>query len=178
MEQARQSIVLIGMPGAGKSTLGILLAKTLGLAFGDTDLSIQVQQSKTLQQISDDEGYLALRHYEEQVLLSETLTDRVIATGGSAIYGKSAMQHLTRLGHIIYLRCPLSVLDQRIGNMQDRGIAAPPGQGLHEVEAERVPLYEQYADATLDIGSQSMDDTLTELLALIKGRWPQQPTRA
>jgi shikimate kinase len=72
------------------------------------------------------------------------------------------------MGHIVYLRCPLSVLDQRVGNMKARGIAAPPGQGLNEVEAERVPLYEQYADATLDVGTQSMEDALNKLLALLK----------
>ena len=166
------------MPGAGKSTLGVLLAKALGYDFLDTDLLIQRRANQTLADYLRKHGHQALRQLESQIIAALDAQQTVIATGGSAIYGKSAMQHLTRLGHIIYLRCPLSVLDQRIGNMQDRGIAAPPGQGLHEVEAERVPLYEQYTDATLDIGSQSMDDTLTELLALIKGRWPQQSTCA
>ena len=80
------------------------------------------------------------------------------------------MRHLALMGHIVYLRCPLSVLDQRISDMNARGIAAPPGQGLNEVEAERVPLYEQYADATLDVGTQSMEDALDQLLTLIKAR--------
>jgi shikimate kinase len=107
---------------------------------------------------------------ESQTIADLNVQQTVIATGGSAIYGETAMRHFALMGHIVYLRCPLSVLDQRIGDMNARGIAAPPGQGLNEVEAERVPLYEQYADATLDVGTQSMEDALDQLLTLIKAR--------
>lgn len=166
------------MPGAGKSTLGVLLAKALGYDFLDSDLLIQRQANQTLADYLRQYGHHTLRQIESQTIASLNVQQTVIATGGSAIYGESAMQHLARLGHIVYLRCPLSVLDQRIGNMSERGIAAPPGQGLPEVEAERVPLYEQYADATLDVGDQSMDDALNTLLNLINSLLPQQPTRA
>ena len=166
------------MPGAGKSTLGVLLAKALGYDFLDTDLIIQRRTCQTQADYLRKHGHQAPRQLESEIIASLDVQQTVIATGGSAIYGASAMQHLRHHGQIIYLRCPLAVLDQRIGNMQDRGIAASSGQSLHEIEAERVPLYEQYANDTLDVGSQSMDDTLTELLALTRGRGPNRPTRA
>ena len=156
------------MPGAGKSTLGVLLAKALGYDFLDTDLLIQRQANQTLADYLRKNGHQALRQLESRIIATLDVQQTVIATGGSAIYGASAMQHLACLGQIVYLRCPLSVLEQRIGDMSDRGVAAPPGQGLPEVEAERVPLYEQYANATLDVGIQSMDNALNTLLNLIK----------
>ena len=154
------------MPGAGKSTLGVLLAKALGYDFLDTDLLIQRRASLTLAEYLHRHGHQALRQLESQSIADLNVQQTVIATGGS----ETAMRHLALMGHIVYLRCPLSVLDQRIGDMNARGIAAPPGQGLNEVEAERVPLYEQYADATLDVGTQSMEDALDQLLTLIKAR--------
>ena len=168
--EPRSNIVLIGMPGAGKSTLGVLLAKALAYDFLDTDLLIQRRASLTLAEYLHKHGHHALRQLESQSIADLNVQQTVIATGGSAIYGETAMRHLALMGHIVYLRCPLSVLDQRISDMNARGIAAPPGQGLNEVEAERVPLYEQYADATLDVGTQSMEDALDQLLTLIKAR--------
>ena len=158
------------MPGAGKSTLGVLLAKALAYDFLDTDLLIQRRASLTLAEYLHKHDHKALRQLESQTIADLNVQQTVIATGGSAIYGETAMRHFALMGHIVYLRCPLSVLEQRIGDMNARGIAAPPGQGLNEVEAERVPLYEQYADATLDVGTQSMEDALDQLLTLIKAR--------
>ena len=158
------------MPGAGKSTLGVLLAKALAYDFLDTDLLIQRRASLTLAEYLHKHDHQALRQLESQTIADLNVQQTVIATGGSAIYGETAMRHLALMGNIVYLRCPLSVLDQRIGDMNARGIAAPPGQGLNEVEAERVPLYKQYADATLDVGTQSMEDALDQLLTLIKAR--------
>ena len=168
--EPRSNIVLIGMPGAGKSTLGVLLAKALAYDFLDTDLLIQRRASLTLAEYLHKHDHQALRQLESQTIADLNVQQTVIATGGSAIYGETAMRHLALMGHIVYLSCPLSVLDQRIGDMNARGIAAPPGQGLNEVEAERVPLYKQYADATLDVGTQSMEDALDQLLTLIKAR--------
>jgi shikimate kinase len=170
MEQARQSIVLIGMPGAGKSTLGILLAKTLGLAFGDTDLSIQVQQSKTLQQISDDEGYLALRHYEEQVLLSETLTDRVIATGGSAVYSEPGMLRLKEQELVVFLDVCLEELEKRVNDFATRGIARRPDQSFAELFTERRALYNRYADIVIECSDLSIEESLHAVIKAIESR--------
>ncbi|MBT5388032.1 MAG: shikimate kinase [Porticoccaceae bacterium] len=170
MEQARQSIVLIGMPGAGKSTLGILLAKTLGLAFGDTDLSIQVQQSKTLQQISDDEGYLALRHYEEQVLLSETLTDRVIATGGSAVYSEPGMLRLKEQALVVFLDVCLEELEKRVNDFATRGIARRPDQSFAELFTERRALYNRYADIVIECSDLSIEESLHAVIKAIESR--------
>ena len=175
--EARTNIVLIGMPGAGKSTLGVLLAKALGYDFLDTDVLIQRRASLTLTEYLQRHGHQALRQLESQTIADLDVHQTVIATGGSAIYGESAMRHLSAFGNLVYLRCPLSVLDQRIGDMNERGIAAPPGQGLHEVEAERVPLYERYAHATLDVGDQSMEDALGQLQTLMTSRWPRVLTR-
>ena len=170
MEQARQSIVLIGMPGAGKSTLGILLAKTLGLAFGDTDLSIQVQQSKTLQQISDDEGYLALRHYEEQVLLSETLTARVIATGGSAVYSEPGMLRLKEQALVVFLDVCLEELEKRVNDFATRGIARRPDQSFAELFTERRALYNRYADIVIECSDLSIEESLHAVIKAIESR--------
>ena len=166
------------MPGAGKSTLGVLLAKALGYDFLDTDLLIQRRANLTLAEYLQKHGHQALRQLEAQTIAQLDVQRTVIATGGSAIYGESAMGHLSASGYIVYLRCPLSVLSQRIGNMNDRGIAAPPGQRLQQVEAERVPLYQQYAHATLDIGNQSMETALGQLMTLIKNRGTGNQTRA
>jgi shikimate kinase len=139
------NIILIGMPGSGKSTLGVQLAKALGLHFVDTDILIQTQQQQCLQTIVDTQGYMALRAIEEQVLLSLSTHKTLIATGGSAIYSHKAMQHLQSLGIVIYLDVDLHTLEKRINNEASRGIARPKGQCFSEIFAERTPLYQQYA---------------------------------
>ena len=144
------SVVLIGMPGAGKSTIGVLLARELALDFVDTDLSIQVHCGATLQQVLNDRGYLGLREIEEEVLLLTDVEGRVIATGGSAVYSDKAMQHLKALATTIYLRVDLSTLSQRIDNFNSRGIARQPGQSLDSLYEERGRLYTQYADLIVD----------------------------
>ncbi len=150
----RESLILIGMPGAGKSTVGVLLAKRLAMAFVDTDLLIQQRAGLTLQQIVDREGHLGLRALEEQVLceLPEEGA-RVIATGGSAVYSQSAMARLKSLGRCIYLACPFDVIEKRITNEDSRGLARHPGQGLQALFHEREPLYRRYADLVVDCGA-------------------------
>ena len=156
--------------GCWQKHAGRAAGKSLGLRFPRHRLAHSAPGKPHLGRYLHRHGHHALRQLESQSIADLNVQQTVIATGGSAIYGETAMRHLALMGHIVYLRCPLSVLDQRISDMNARGIAAPPGQGLNEVEAERVPLYEQYADATLDVGTQSMEDALDQLLTLIKAR--------
>jgi shikimate kinase len=143
------TVSLIGMPGAGKSTVGVLLAKRLGLDFVDTDLLIQVRHHATLQEIVDARGYLELRKLEEEVLLEMTLEDRVVSTGGSAVYSETAMRRLAAAGPLVHIDVPLEVLRTRIIDESGRGIARPPGQDLEGVFGEREPLYRAYANFTV-----------------------------
>lgn len=145
-----RNLVLIGMPGAGKSTLGVLLARDLALDFVDTDLIIQTRAGKTLQEILDQEGYLSLRAREASVLSSLAVTDSVIATGGSAVYSEEAMTALADGGLVVFLDVPLERLRQRISDYDQRGIARRPGQSFEELFEERRKLYLQWADMVID----------------------------
>jgi len=152
------------MPGSGKSTVGIQLAKCLGLSFIDTDLLIQAHQGEKLQTILDKKGYLALRKIEAQELLQLQLDKDLVATGGSAIYSEAAMNHLRKQGTIVYLKVSLEEIQNRIQNEGARGIARPPGQSLDSVYAERTLLYEKFADITIDNNqSLSMDEIVQHL---------------
>ncbi|UTW46525.1 shikimate kinase [bacterium SCSIO 12696] len=142
-------VILIGMPGAGKSTLGVQLAKELGFDFVDTDVSIQVHTGQTLQDIIDSSDYLNLRRIEEAVLLKTDCHDMVVATGGSAVYSDPGMNHLKQQGTVVFLDTPLEELRRRIHNYDSRGIARRPDQTLEDVFAERQALYEKYADITV-----------------------------
>ena len=144
-------ISLIGMPGSGKSTVGVLLAKRLGLAFVDTDLLIQEQERATLAEIIAAKGHEALRGIEEQVLLDMTIYPAIVSTGGSAVYSDAIMQRLEKASIVVYLRAQLSTIDYRISLAPDRGIASPGNHTLEDVFNERVPLYERYADITVDV---------------------------
>jgi shikimate kinase len=160
MTTAKQSIVLIGMPGAGKSTLGILLAKELGLSFTDTDVSIQVQQGKSLQQITDESGYMVLRDYEEQVLLRENIEGSVVATGGSAVYSEAGMARLQANSVVVFLDLPLAELQKRVTNFDSRGIARRPDQSFADLFAERRALYQLYGEIRIDCSNLSIDEAL------------------
>ena len=146
MPSPPKNIVLIGMPGSGKSTVGVLLAKAAALAFVDTDLLIQSHTGESLQSIVDKEGYEALRRVEEEVLCSLDVTGHVVATGGSAVYSERAMQHLKRNSVIVFLDISMANVRQRIGDFSLRGISKRPGQTLDELFAERYKLYARYAD--------------------------------
>jgi shikimate kinase len=151
------TISLIGMPGVGKSTVGVILAKLIGLEFTDTDLSIQTREQRTLQEIVDNDGHLRLRKIEEEVLLSVPLAGRVLATGGSVIYSDAIMQRLRAAGPVVYLRADVATLKTRVAANPDRGIASDAGQTFEDIYAERTPLYEKYAGHVVDANSGSAD---------------------
>jgi shikimate kinase len=164
----KTNVILIGMPGAGKSTLGVQLAKCLGLDFVDTDLLIQSQQGEQLQSILDTKGYQALRDIEEQVLLSIRFSNTLIATGGSAVYSTKAMQQLKSLGVVVFLEVGLTALQSRVNgegnNEASRGIARPEGQSFADVFAERSPLYQRYADVTYNNEHTTNINDLVEMI--------------
>ncbi|HTN33612.1 MAG TPA: shikimate kinase [Marinobacter sp.] len=160
------NIILIGMPGSGKSTVGVLLAKRLGFGFVDTDLLIQQETGRTLQDIVDHDGYQALRHIEESVLLKLAVQRHVISTGGSAVYSSQGMAHLKSGGVVVFLDIPLPLVMERIGNYSLRGISRRPEQSLEELFEERLELYSRYADLCVK-GEGSNQDEVCE--AVIQG---------
>ena len=164
-----RTISLIGMPGVGKSSVGVILAKLSGLRFVDTDLDIQVREGATLQQILDRQGYRRLRAIEQEVLLSITLEGAIIATGGSAVYSEQAMRRLKSAGPVVYLEADLPTLEQRVSAAPLRGIASSATQSYAEVFAERTPLYRQHADITADAGGSSVDRVAADILRRLSG---------
>ena len=150
MQKKGDNITLIGMPGSGKSTIGVVLAKRLGYQFVDTDLLIQAQEKRLLKEIIADEGLDGFKRIENQVNADLTVSRSVIAPGGSVIYCQEAMEHLRKLGQVIYLRVSYEELSRRLGDLVDRGVALKEGQGLKELMEERGVLYEKYADDTID----------------------------
>ena len=159
-----KSVVLIGMPGAGKSTLGVLLAKELALDFVDTDMLIQLREGRTLQEIIDETDYLNLRRIEGEVIADADLPNHVIATGGSVVYSDEGMRNLRRFGPTVFLNCSAEELRRRIHNYESRGIAKAPGQSFAELFAERQALYRKYADITVDCDSRNMQQVLDQVL--------------
>lgn len=161
------SISLIGMPGAGKSTVGVLLAKFTGLRFVDSDLEIQAREGATLEEILLRDGYLRLRQIEEAVLLELPLERAIIATGGSAVYSAAVMARLRGLGPLVYLRADLPTLRQRVAAAPPRGIANDRAQSYAEVFAERTPLYARYADCTVDAAGGDTEQVAARILACL-----------
>lgn len=159
------SLILIGMPGAGKSTIGLLLAKQLAKEFVDTDLSIQTHTGKTLDDTLRTQGYLALRAIEEEVLLAAQYHNHIIATGGSAVYSDKAMQHLLHLGPVVFLDVSEQELLQRLHNIDTRGIAKRPEQTFSELFNERRALYLHYADIVIDANGKTQEALVDEIIA-------------
>jgi len=158
------SIILIGMPGAGKSTLGRQLAITLVKDFVDTDVCIEKLMQQSLQHIVDTQGYLALRDMEEELLLNSHYTDHIIATGGSAVYSHEAMQHLGHLGVIVFLDVAQTELERRIHNMETRGLARHPEQSFSALFNERRPLYLKYANLVIDCNRKTQEQIIEEIV--------------
>jgi len=166
----KTNVVLIGMPGAGKSTNGLLLAKALGKDFVDTDVLIQVREGKTLQLIMDNSDYLALRQIEESVLTGIDAQNTVIATGGSAVYSEDGMSHLRANGIIVYLETPLETLEQRIHDYETRGIAKHPEQSFDDLFSERSKLYNKYADIVIHCDQQPPEEVVQSVLDALKSK--------
>ncbi len=159
----KDNIILIGMPGCGKSTIGVLLAKNLAYGFLDSDLVIQEQAGKKLQELINDMGPKDFASFEDAVNATLAPSRTVIATGGSAVYGARAMEHFKAIGTVVYLRTSLEEIKRRIKNFETRGIVVPEGQTFDDVFHERVPLYEKYADITVDTDSGELWDIVEEI---------------
>ncbi len=157
MQLPFNTVSLIGMPGAGKSTIGILLAKLCGLRFTDSDLDIQLREGATLQEILEARGHKHLRSIEEEVLLTLPLSDAVVATGGSVVYSTAAMSRLQGAGPVVHLDVDLGTLERRVATAPERGIASDPGQSFADIYRERTPLYQQYADYTVSAAANNAD---------------------
>jgi len=160
---AKSNIILIGMPGVGKSTAGVLLAKRLSMGFLDTDLAIQLAEGRRLQDILDSDGLDAFREIEERIVCSIRPERTVVATGGSVVYGQRAMRHLCGLGFAVWLDLAFGLLAARVLNLESRGVVMAPGMTLRELYDERRPLYAKWADAVLDCGGLDLEETVDAL---------------
>ncbi|HIY83113.1 MAG TPA: shikimate kinase [Candidatus Rubneribacter avistercoris] len=165
----KDNIVLIGMPGAGKSTLGIVLAKIMSYDFIDADLVIQNQCDKTLQKIIDACGPEGFIEVENEVLRDLSASRSVIATGGSAVYSDEAMRHLASIGTVVYLKISYDQLVNRLSDLQERGVVLKGGIGmsLRELYDERLPLYERYADITVDVNDLTITAAARKVAAAL-----------
>ncbi len=162
-----KNIVLIGMPGAGKSTVGVVLAKKLGMSFMDSDLVIQEQEGKTLHEIIEEKGTDGFLVVEDQVNAGINPKNTVIATGGSVIYGKNAMAHLSEIGTVCYLKLSYESIDERLGDLAQRGVALKDGQTLMDLYQERTPLYEKYANLVIDCENKNIREVVGEIAHVI-----------
>jgi shikimate kinase len=159
----KPNVTLIGMPGSGKSTVGIILSKKLSLGFIDTDIMIQMSQGQSLQEIIEASGYLHLREIEERELLKISVQHYVIATGGSAVYSDKAMSHLRDLSHIVFLEVDYDTCRKRIHNFETRGIAKSDTQTFRNLYDERQLLYRKYAELTVDCNTRDQEEIAEEI---------------
>jgi shikimate kinase len=164
MDQKERNIVLIGMPGVGKSTVGVLLAKALACDFLDTDVFMQAMQGQSLQAMIDRDGLAAFCAAEEDYILYLDVTNTVIATGGSVVYSEHAMRHLGGSGVVIHLDLPVERIETRLSNLRTRGVVMEQGQTISSLYAERQPLYCQYAQISIDCTGKNQDQIVTEIL--------------
>ena len=156
----KQNIILIGMPGAGKSTIGVLLAKVMGCDFIDSDLVIQSQQKKLLREIIAEKGQEGFLKAEEEVNCSLNPQKAVIATGGSAIYSEKAMEHFKQIGTVVYIKLSCKALQERLGNIVRRGVVLKENQTFEDLYEERSPLYEKYADLVVEMDNNTIEQSL------------------
>lgn len=162
-----KNIILVGMPGSGKSTIGVVLAKVLGYEFLDSDLVIQKQEQRKLSEIIAEEGTDGFLAIENNVIKNLNVDRTVIATGGSAIYGEEGMSHLKEIGTVIYLKIGYKALRSRLGNLQARGVVLKEGQTFQQLYDERVPLYEQYADVIIDEKNKQIREIVDEIADML-----------
>ena len=156
-----RNIILIGMPGCGKSTVGVVLAKAANMDFIDSDLVIQREMGMKLSQLIDQHGDDGFRAIENRINASLDLENCVIATGGSVIYGEDAMHHLKEIGKVIYLKLSCEAIEDRLGDLHARGVTIQPGWTLQDLYNERIPLYEKWADITVDCEHLPLREVVT-----------------
>lgn len=159
----KSNIILIGMPGVGKSSAGVVLAKVMGYRFVDSDLLIQEREGKLLKDIISEAGIDGFIKIENDVNSKIDMKSSVIATGGSVIYGKEAMEHLKSIGYVVYLQASYEEIDSRLGNLEGRGVVLKAGQTLKSLYEERTPLYEKYADIVIEENGKSIRETVSEI---------------
>lgn len=167
MPPSKSNIVLTGMPAVGKSTVGVLLAKRLGMAFVDTDIAIQTAEQKSLQDLIQAHGLEKFCDLEEQHILALYCADTVIATGGSVVYRAGAMRHLAAGGTVVYLEIDPASLEQRLSDIDARGVVYAPGQSLSDLYAERVPLYRKTADLTVRAAGVTPDQLVLRIIEML-----------
>lgn len=160
----KSNIVLIGMPGVGKSTVGVILAKVLGYQFVDSDLVIQKEEGKLLKEIIAEAGTEGFIEVENRVNASLEVTDSIIATGGSVVYGKEAMEHLCEIGTVVYLALPYEEIEKRLSDIKGRGVVLREGQTLKDLYEERTLLYKKYADVQIDETGLNVEETIDAIL--------------
>lgn len=160
------NIILIGMPGVGKSTVGVVLAKNLGYHFIDSDLVIQQKYGKLLHEIISEQGLAGFLRIEDQVNASIETDKSIIATGGSAVFGQDAMKHFKEIGTVVYLKLNYEEIENRLGDLKQRGVAMHEGETLRDVFESRIPLYEKYADITIDCEGKQIREIVSEMKQL------------
>ena len=165
------NITLIGMPASGKSTIGVLLAKRLGFSFVDVDIVIQEQEGRLLKEIISEEGQDGFLEVENRVNAALSVQHSVIAPGGSVIYGKEAMEHLKKISTVVYLKLSYEAVEERLGNLTDRGVVLKEGMTLKDLYQERTPYYETYADITIEETGLDAGGTVDMLRALLEERF-------
>lgn len=161
------NITLIGMPGAGKSTIGVLLAKAMNYRFVDTDLVIQEQEGKLLCDIIKEEGMERFKQIENDVNANLQAERSIIAPGGSVVYAKEAMEHFKEIGKVVYLCVSCEEISNRVGDLTQRGVVFAPGQDLYSLYAERTVLYEKYADVIVHCDGKEVGEILAEIQAFM-----------
>lgn len=166
----KSNITLIGMPASGKSTVGVLLAKRLGYSFVDVDIVIQEQEERLLKEIIEQEGTEGFLKVEERINSGLFVKRSVIAPGGSVIYGEKAMDHLKEISTVVYLKLNYEEVEFRLGDLKDRGVALRDGMTLRDLYDERVPLYERYADITIDESGRTPGQTVDQLRAVMEAK--------
>jgi len=158
------NVILIGMPGAGKSTVGVVLAKVLGYKFLDSDLVIQEKEGKLLSQIIAENGDDGFIEIENNVNKSIEVDHTVIATGGSAVYGNEAMEHFKSMGTVIYLEVPYKEIEKRVGSLKDRGVVSNGKVKIEDIYSDRIALYEKYADVIIKDWDIPIRETIEKIL--------------